>query len=63
MLVDQVAAAIAVEREGRVDRVRLAGREGVGEDPSRTGSRLESAGAPAAVDEEVFDRSLADDLV
>src|SRR5918997_2691058 len=60
-LVDEAAGAEAVEREGGVDRVRLAGRDRVGEDVPGARRRLEAAGAPAAIDEEARDRRPADD--
>ena len=58
-LVDEAAGAEAVEREGRVDRVRLAARNSVREDMSRARRRLEAAGAPAAIDEQPRHRRLA----
>ncbi len=41
--------------------MRLAGRQGGGEDVARAGGGLEAAGAPAAVEEQVLHRGLADD--
>src|SRR5690606_5420675 len=49
-LVDEPAGTEALEREGRVDRVRLVARDGVGEDMAGARRRLEAARAPAAVD-------------
>ena len=60
-LVDQPAGGEALEREGRVDRVRLVAGDGVGEDVGGARGRLEAAGAPAAVDVEAGDRGLAED--
>src|SRR3546814_953432 len=61
VLVDQEAAAEAVEREGGVQRVRRVLRDGVGEGPAGAGCRLEAAGAPAAVEVEVLHRRLGED--
>src|SRR3546814_593698 len=61
VLVDQEAAAEAVEREGGVQRVRRVLRDGVGEGPAGAGRRLEAAGAPAAVEVEVLNRRLVED--
>src|SRR5579859_600086 len=59
-LVDQSAGGEALEREGRVDRVRLVARDGVGEDMRRTWRCLEATRAPAAIDIEAGHRRLAE---
>jgi len=59
--VDQAAAFEAVQAERGGHRVGLAGGQGRGEAVAGTGRRLETAGAPAAIEEQIVDRGLADD--
>ena len=60
-LVDEVAVAEALEREGRVERMRLVAGDGPGEHVRRARRGLEAARAPAAVDVQARHRGLADD--
>src|SRR5436853_7466608 len=60
-LVDEATGAEAVECEGGGDWMRFALGDGVREDVAGPGRRLESAGAPAAVDVEARDRREPDD--
>src|SRR3546814_13295979 len=60
-LVDHIAVAKTLDREGRVDRMWLVARDGVRAKMRGTGSRLEPAGAPAAIDVESWHRRLGDD--
>src|SRR3712207_3112516 len=61
VLVDERAGREPLERERRVQLVRLAVRKGPGEAPARAGGRLETARSPATVDEEPVDGGRADD--
>src|SRR5690606_8140682 len=61
MLVDQIACAIAIEREGRVQGVRLIAGDSVSKHPAGSGGCLEAAGSPAAIDVYPFHRRLSDD--
>src|ERR1051326_2038115 len=61
LLVDDGAAAEAVEREGGVEWVRRVLGDGPGEHPARSRRRLEAAVAPAAVEIKILDRRFADD--
>src|SRR3546814_16873048 len=61
VLVDQEAAADAVEREGGVQRGRRILRDGVREGTAGAGCRLEAAGAPSAAGVEVLPRGRGED--
>src|SRR5580704_18479634 len=59
--VDEPSGAEPIERERRRQRMRFTARDRVGEHVARTRRRLESSGAPAAIDEEARNRGQADD--
>src|SRR5271170_459441 len=59
--VDEAAGAETVEREGRRERVGLATSDRMREHMARARRRLETAGAPAAIDGETGNRRQADD--
>src|SRR2546426_7466118 len=61
MLVDEGPGGESFQGEGRVERVRLSIRDRMRVNPAGGWRRLEAAGAPAAVDEEVLDRCQSED--
>src|SRR5579864_3446205 len=60
-LVDETAGAKTIEAEWRVDRMRLARCDLMGEDMARAGRGLEAAGPPAAIHIEAWNWRLRND--
>src|SRR5574337_2144408 len=59
--VDKPAGREALERERRIDRMRLVAGDCMGEHVYAAWRRLEPAGSPAAIQVEAWNRGFADD--